>query len=281
MPNLSKNLINKIPERLNRDTIYWDDNCKGLGLKVTCAGTKTFIVQYRHQGKSRRMNIGRYGQIMPDNARLIARNILAQVVMGVDPMAERQIKRQAPSFSNLADDYIERHAIPHKRPKSIEMDRDILNRILLPKLSQKHVADITRRDIEPIIIGLKATPYTANRVRALLSKMFSLAIEWEWADKNPALHIPKFQEHKRMRWLSEDEMKRLMNALDNAPYQFSANIVRLLIYTGARKSDVLKAEGSLISAILIHMGAYGLSHRITPNKSVSNIHRFQNTRLPC
>ena len=244
MPNLSKTFINQIPTRLNRDIIYWDNTVSGLGLKATRAGNKSFIVQYRFHGKTRRMKLGNYGALMPDNARKIARNILAQVVMGADPMSEKQTARQAPTFQNLADDYMERHAIPHKRPKPVEMDRDMLNRTLLPKLANKKVADISRRDIEPIIIGLKHTPYTANRVRALLSKMFSLAIEWEWADKNPALRIPKFQEHKRMRWLDKDEMERLLDALDRAEYQFSANIVRLLIYTGARRGEVLNAEWS-------------------------------------
>ena len=124
----------------------------------------------------------------------------------------------------------------------MEKDVDMLNRILLPKLKNRKVGELTRRDIEPLIIGLKATPYTANRVRGLLSKMFSLAMEWEWMEKNPVRYIPKFQEHKRMRWLDAKELERLMNALDRAEYQLSANVVRLLIYTGARKGEVLKAE---------------------------------------
>ena len=242
MPHLSKNFINKIPAKLNRDIIYWDNMVFGFGLKATRAGNKSFVVQYRHHGKTRRMTLGKYSTLMPDSARNIARSILAQVILGNDPLEEKQTIRHAPTVAMLTQDYITRHAIPNKKPNSVEDDKKVIAKLILPKLGNVKVANITRRHIEPIIINMRATPYRANRVRSVLLKMFNLAIDWEWIDKNPVRAIPKFPEHKRMRWLTIDEINRLMNALDASPYQHSANAIRLLIFTGSRKREALHAK---------------------------------------
>ena len=73
------------------------------------------------------------------------------------------------------------------------------------------------RDVEAIHVTMKDRPYQANRVLSLLSKMFNLAVEWEWRSDNPAKGIERYQEHKRDRWLSEDELRRLCSALDEHP----------------------------------------------------------------
>ena len=88
---------------------------------------------------------------------------------------------------------------------------------------------------------MKGTPYQANRVRALLSKMFSLAVGWEWRADNPVTGIEKFPENARDHWLREEELQRLVAVLARHPNQRAANIVRLLILTGARKSEVMGA----------------------------------------
>ena len=92
-------------------------------------------------------------------------------------------------MDELASDYLERHAIPKKRPNSIRNDRGMLNNIILPKLGRKKVDAIRRRDIESIHVAMRDRPYQANRVLALLSKLFSLAIDWQWRKDNPAKGI--------------------------------------------------------------------------------------------
>ena len=86
------------------------------------------------------------------------------------------------------------------------------------------------------------TPYRANRVVALLSKMFSLSVRWRWRDTNPCLAIERNQEHKRTRYLSSDELGRLTGALAAYPDQQAANIIRLLLLTGARRGEALSAK---------------------------------------
>jgi integrase len=82
----------------------------------------------------------------------------------------------------------------------------------------------------------------ANRVLSLLSKMFSLAIEWKWMTENPARGVARFPEARRERWLTLEEMLRLRKALDTLNDQNAANALRLLLLTGSRLSEVLKAE---------------------------------------
>jgi integrase len=118
----------------------------------------------------------------------------------------------------------------------------MLRNYVRPALGSKRVESVRRRDIERLHQNLKATPYRANRVLALLSKMFSLAVQWDWRADNPCRGIQKFHEEKRERWLKTDELRGLTGALDKSTNQRAADAVRLLILTGARKGEVLKAE---------------------------------------
>ena len=89
-------------------------------------------------------------------------------------------------MTDLADEYLKEYAVPHKREKSVYEDRRMLNAIVLPKLGRLRVSAIDRRDIELLHTSLKATPYQANRVLALLSKIFSCAMNWRMRADNPA-----------------------------------------------------------------------------------------------
>lgn len=224
-----------------KDVFHWDQDIPGFGLRVKPSGAKSYLVQYRQDGRSRRMTLGRHGVITADEARKLARQHLGSVAHGENPAENRLTRRKAPSMKDLCDDYMGRHALPNKRASSVRNDYAMIENIILPKLGTKKVADVTRRDVEPILHRMKATPYRANRVRALLSKMFSLAVAWEWRDDNPALGIEKFQEEKRDRWLNEEELKRLTTVINAHPNQRAANIIRLLILTGARRGEALNA----------------------------------------
>jgi hypothetical protein len=90
-------------------------------------------------------------------------------------------------------------------------------KIILPKIGSIRVRVVSRRDIETLHHGLKATPYRANRVLALLSKMFSLAIEWDWRPDNAAKGIPRYHEDKRETWLTSEQVEELFGALDAYP----------------------------------------------------------------
>jgi len=122
----------------------------------------------------------------------------------------------------------------------------MINRIILPRLGSKKVAAVQSRDIHLLHISMKNTPYQANRVLSLLSKMLSLAVKWGWRSDNPVKGIERFQEKRRERWLSDDELRRLLAVLANHPNQRAANAVRFQLLTGARLGEALKARWSNI-----------------------------------
>jgi len=91
---------------------------------------------------------------------------------------------------------------------------------------------------------LKGTLYLANRVRAFLSSMFSFAVDNKLRLDNPVTKtgVPKYPEERREKWLRSEEIARLLKALDRHPDKSGANAIRLLLYTGSRKHEVLQAR---------------------------------------
>jgi len=214
---------------------------KGFGLIVLPSGRRTYCVQYRNAARIKKMfKIGTHGQITTEEARSLAKKYLSGVVHGHDPAKIRKENRELPTMADLAHDYVLHHG-EKKRPKSLQEDQKLLKNIILPSLGSEQVAHISRRDIEDLHHEHKKTPYQANRTLALLSKMFSLAIAWEWREDNPVKGIERYAEEKRDRWLREEELQILWKVLDEYPNQSAAFIFKLLILTGARKGEILHA----------------------------------------
>lgn len=242
---LTKTFIDGLdPATADRDHVYWDTSMPGFGIRVKPPATMSYVIQYRTAGQSRRMTLGKHGRITLEGAKKEAKKYLGQVTVGQDPARERAEQRAAPTMKELATDYLERHAVPKKRPTSVRDDRSMLDRFILPKLGSRKVNAVTRRDIEGITNSLAAKPYMSNRVRALLSKMFSLAVGWGWRPDSPVTSVAPFPETARERWLCEEELERLGTVLATRQNQTLANAIRLLILTGARRSEVLRAEWS-------------------------------------
>lgn len=246
MPNLklTKTTVDKLPIE-NKDIVYWDTGLSGFGVRVKPNGTKSYLVQYRNRnsGRSKRKTIGQVGPLLFFAiAKATASQYLGEVIRGGDPAEDAQKARKSPKISDLADQYLSNHAKPKKRPKSVQNDISMINRIILPKFKNRFVRDVSHRDIQSLHNSLAETPYQANRVLALLSKMFALSIRWGWRTDNPALGVNRYAEEKRHRWLNEAELKRLTSALDAHPNQNAANAIRLQLLTGARIGEVLNAQ---------------------------------------
>lgn len=228
------------PQRGNR--VEWDGEIPGFGVCITRSGVKSFVLSYRINGRKRRYTIGRCSEWSADAARNRAIELKQEIRNGKDPLQEKQRASGEPTISELATQYLERHAETHKRASGRRNDRQMLRGIVLPRLGSFQLKAVGRRDIETLHASLKATPYRANRVLSLLSKMFSLAMEWGWRSDNPVRGIPRFHEDKRERWLTVDELRRIDIALDAYPDQRAANVIRMLLMTGAREGEVLKAD---------------------------------------
>ncbi len=230
----------KAPETGNR--IYYDEQIGGFGVRVTAGGAISFILTYWTRGRQRRHTIGRHPEMNATAAREEAIRLRDEIRRGGDPLREKEQRREAPTIAHLYDDYIERHAKIHLRPNTIRSAEGMARKHILPKIGRIKVADLTRRDVEELHNSVKDSPYQANRVRALLSKMMNLAKAWEWRADNPCEGVPKFREEKRERWLSTQEIERLCDALDKYSNQSVANAIRLMLLTGARKSEALTAR---------------------------------------
>ncbi len=206
-----------------------------------------YILHYRcgigRGAPLRKLTIGRHGSPWTaETARSEAKRLLGVIEDGADPAADRIARREAPTIAELAERFLAEHVEAKRKASTAVEYRRLLDRIILPALSKRKVADIARADIARLHHANRVAPYQANRMLAVLSKMFNLAERWGLRPdgSNPCRHVEKFAERKRERMLSPAELARLGDALagyDGSPYVVAA--VKLLVFTGARLGEVL------------------------------------------
>ena len=204
-----------LPAKGNQVT--YDTELKGFGIRTTAAGAKAFVLNYRADGRERRITIGSFPDWHVAAAREQAKSLKRRIDSGEDPMADRHAAREAPTVAVLADRYLAEHA-PRKRERSAKEDASLLRQLIVPKLGKLRVAAVRRSEIEAFHREMsKATPVRANRALSLLTKMFNLAIGWDIRADNPCKGIQRNQEDKRDRYLTPAELERLMAALSQHP----------------------------------------------------------------
>jgi integrase len=225
-------------------TLY-DERVRGLHVRVS-SKARTFYLYFRTRGGlERRPKVGVWPTISLERAREIGREWLHIVAGGGDPVSDWQKERMAKSVAELAATYLERHAA---QKKSGDEDKRMLDGYILPKLGRLRAQDITRSDIEGLHAGLKKTPAQANRVLALMSKMFALAERWEMRphNSNPCHGIPRYREAKRRRYMRPGEAGSIFAAIQRhaAQYPQQAAFLTLLMFTGARPGEIAAARWS-------------------------------------
>lgn len=227
--------------------VLWDDAVRGLGLRITPKGKKSFVLSYRTGRRKRLMTLGPYGVLTLREARGRATKELARVLDGEDPLNERETASAAPTVAEIGQRYLEQHARVKKKPSGAKTDEQMLRDYILPRIGTLRVADITSQDIGSIHHALHEKPYVANRVLFLLSTMLNLSEKWGLrpGGSNPCRHVKKFKEAPRERYLTTEELRRLSAALAEAedegrmcPYAIAA--IRLLILTGCRLREILR-----------------------------------------
>lgn len=257
MSKLTKRTVDALAPQ-EQDYTAWDGELRGFGCRVHPQGRKTFVFFYRVGGgrgaAQRKMKLGVYCEAFTvDQARTMAKGIGADVLQGKDHAGDRAQHRVAITLEDFSKQYMTDHAHAVKKARSADQDQWMLDKYILPKLGTRKVVDLTTGEFTRLLRALSATPIQANRVRALLSKMMSLAVAWgvRRDPVNPVLAVEKYPERSRERFLSADEIKRLGEVLREAetkatePWQAVAAI-RLLLLTGCRRSEVLSLQWSFI-----------------------------------
>lgn len=218
---------------------YFDTEVRGLALRVTGSGHKSWAVLYRHRGRLRRLTLGSAAVLSLADARQRARDTVRDAQDGADPATEKQQHRTAETIADLATDYIERYAQPRKR--SWKADQRILNAEILPHWKHRAIADIRRRDVRDLVnaIAARGAPTLANRATALLSKVFKFALDDELIDTSPAVRIPRpAPEQQRDRVLSDDELRTLWAKFDALDEPAMAAFYKLRLLTAQRGGEV-------------------------------------------
>jgi integrase len=225
--------------------IYYDPKTRGFGLRVTRAGAKSLTLDYRIGRQQRRYTIGTFRDPWTvAGARRRALELKKLIDTGRDPQAERDTARLAPTFNELIELWRRDHA-PKNRPRSRRENEGLIRQWLRPEFGSRLVADICKADIEALhtrITCTHRTPYRANRVLALLSKLFTIAIGRQMRDDNPCKGVERNLEEGRERYLLPDERERLAAALAAHDSPQGADVIRFLLFTGCRSGEALAAR---------------------------------------
>jgi integrase len=178
--------------------------------------TDTYVLTYRPLPATRATpkkiyTLGACNVLALDQARDLARQWLVAIRQGADPVTQKEALRQAPTVAELAERYLVEHAEVKKKPSSLHMDRVNLRLHVLPALGQRLGHDVSRADIATLHHTMRTTPGAANRVLALLAKMFGLAEQWGLRPQqsNPVHGIERYRERKLERFLTMEELARL------------------------------------------------------------------------
>jgi integrase len=239
---LTDRAIGKLPKPTTGNVIHFDSEVGGLGVRITAAGARSFVLCYRNRagaGRQRRLTIGAFGEWTIGAARAEARDLKRKIDQGDDPLGMRIANRDAPTVAELCQRFTDEH-LPKRRASTRRNYTAAINNQILPKLGGCKVVEIGFTDVDALHrkITKDGAPYQANRTVALFSKMMNLAIRWGWRTDNPCKGIERNDENKRERYLTPDELDRLGKALAKCPDQQGANIIRLLLLTGSRSGEV-------------------------------------------
>lgn len=223
--------------------VLWDDDVKGFGLRITPGGAKAFVLDYRADGRQRRITIGAYPDWRVAAARKAASDLKRDVDLGNDPMGDRRDQREAPTLIDLWERYQKEH-LATKSPRSQADERAMWEKIVIPRFGKSKLSSITSFEIDTFhrdITTIRGTPVRANRVVEVMRKAFNLAIRWKWIKENPVSGVRRNPEEKRNRYLNKTEIAALAVALNEHSERTASNAIKLLMLTGARKSEVTDA----------------------------------------
>jgi integrase len=248
-----------------KSPIFMDGEVIGFGIQVRETGRKNFTLDYTFEGRRRRLFIGDFPEWSTIAAREQAKRIKRQVDQEIDPLAVRDERRTAPTVKDLIERYLAEH-VCRLAPDSARDRHNMMMTYVMPVWGNRKVIDIRPSDVDQLLAEIakgrarkqhkqktkqkrlkplqppRPTPIQANRIGGAIRKMFNLAIRWEMRSDNPASGFIRNPENPRERFLDIAEIGRLSTVLNEHKNQRMADVIRLLMLTGARRGEVLNAR---------------------------------------
>lgn len=251
----------------SKDKLYTDSQLKGFYIRITNKGAISFYLSYQKNGKRIKQKIGDYPVLNCATAKEIALNLKSDLSRGIVPQAASQAS-VIKTFAELARDVVELKSKTW-RPRVRDLFiKTYLQRHILPAFGKIDLSEITRRDIEKFHSSHSAHPINANRLLELIRSTLNQAVAWDLIPKNPAIGIKPFPEHPRERYLNEEEIGKVIAALDSSPYQMQAKAIKLIMLTGSRRGEVLGARWQDFD---LENGVWVKPHYLTKQKKSSAI----------
>jgi integrase len=238
------------------EDFFWDTELPGFGLRLWMSKGKlgrAYLVQYRFDGRSRRLKIGDPRKLTLNQAREQGRKVLAQVALDRDPAGEKAAKREASkrTFAKVVADYTAGREGKMRRA-TMYQDRLYLNGDYFATFHSRGITNISRTDVieRMDVIERTHTPYAARTARKVLSKLFKFAMGRAWVEVNPVIGTQQpGTPSSRERVLSNDELVTIWRGCElqtpppgrsswRANDSAFSSIIRLLILTGARRTEI-------------------------------------------
>ena len=248
-------LTNRTLQSIKAGQIIWDDRLSGFGArKQTSNGNTSFFVKTRLNGRQKLITIGKYGVLTIQSARKEAIRLLAIISTGENPLNNQKIDNL--KFKELSKNWIVNHAQKHLKESSSRRYIELLRDYILPVFGNKYVDSISPQMIVRFHDQLSDKSRTANYCIATISSI------WNWALKrdfikydNPTIKVQKYKEVKRKRYLSYDELIKIGQSLDEeyTTNPFAVAAIKMLIMTGARRSEILSAQWKWIHGNILKL----------------------------
>lgn len=253
-----------IPEKGR--TFYYDAKEAKLYLQITSKGTKSFYLLSRIGRKVERIKIARYPDLKVEKARDLAKLLKAQIAQGNNPTEIKKEHKKELTFQQLYVKFLEDYAKPFRR--CWKNDKYVIEKHCKSLFSQK-ISSISSDAVKELIQNLSVQSYnTANAVLERIRVLFNKATEWGlYYGENPTKGIKSFPKVKRDRFLRLDEIKDFLTLLGQEKEELQ-DLIYLLLYTGARKGNVLAMEWSEID---FNLKLWRIPASKSKNKSVMMI----------
>ena len=242
---LSNRAVGKLT--VDKDTVFWDRELTGFGVRVYPTGARVYIAQARGPEGPKRVAVGRHGVINAEEARKRAALIIARVKAGEEAVPEPMKPSGGPSVAEVAARYLTEYVSVRCKPSTAAATRSVLEKHITPALGRLPLAAVERAQVAELHQRLYETPAVANMAVGALSSMYRLACEWGLVPDgvpNPCRSIVKYPGRKRERFLTDEEFMRLGRVLDEVETRGGASApavaaIRLLALTGCRRNEIL------------------------------------------